>query len=129
MLAKLPFRKVKWFFCSQNGTRCSLGKRYWQQGVACVRAGSGSRSLHHVLSYCARQIFSWRRGRTSRVHPLSIAFSCSQQPLAISPCIAIVSVNQRKQWCKTRVYSFLCLLTWDLGNRRHERKSEGSESC
>lgn len=85
--------------------------------------------LYNVLSYCSRQIFSWRNGNISRVHKLSIPFGCSQQSSAISPCITIVSVNQRKQWCKPRVYSFFCLLTWDPSNRRHQRKSEESESC
>lgn len=93
------------------------------------RLCSGSCSLHDVLSYSSRQIFSWRKGGISRVHQLNVPFGRSQQPSAVSPCITIVSTNQRKQRCKTKVYSFFCLLAWDLGNRGHQRKSEGSKSC
>lgn len=116
-------------FYSQNGTRCSLGKCCWQQGAARVRSGSRSRLLYNVLSYCSRQRLSWRNGAISRVLRLSLPFGWSQQPSGISPCVALVSANQSKQRCKTGVHGFFCPLTRDLSNRRHQRESEGSESC
>lgn len=127
--SKVAFQEGEVFFYSQNGTRWGLGKCYWQQGAARVHASSGSCSLYDVLSYRSRQIFSWRKGNISRVHQLSVPLGCSQQPSASAPCITIVSINQRKQRCKTKVYSFFCLLTRDPGNRGLQRKREESASC
>lgn len=111
-------------FYSQNGTRCSLGKRCWQQGAARVHSSSRSHSLYNVLSYCSRQRFSWRNGSICRVHKLSIPPGCSQQPSDISPCVALASANQSKQWCETgsTAFSILSLETWVTGDFREKVK-------
>lgn len=111
-------------FYSQNGTRCGLGKRCWQQGAARVHSSSRSHSLYDVLSYCSRQRFSWRNGSISRVHKLSIPPGWSQQPSDISPCVALASANQSKQWCETgsTAFSILSLETWVTGDFREKVK-------
>lgn len=99
-----------------------LKEGYWQQGATCVHVGSTSCSSYDVLSCCSRQITPWRSDSISQVQKLNVPFGCLA--LNCNCCCKPKEATMQNQGLRV----VFCLLTGDLGNRRHQRKREESES-